>query len=805
MKMSKQDRAELLQAALEAVSKGVSIIPVGFDKRPILSAWAQYQEALPTEAELREWSAKEDLGGFAVITGKVSGGLIQLDFDVEGFIERFSSAIEERDAELYELIHTLPLQRTGGGGYQISFRMAEPVRNLKLAYATNEEEKTGREVAIETRGEGGYALIPPSFHPSGGRYQAIRGSVGDAPLLTDDQAHLILSVAGELNDAPFTLQELERLRKREQAREVSHDPEGSAARLYAAYNAANPIQTVLRRYGYTEESRGRWTRPHAAGEVVSGNDVNLWTNGRGIMCSCHHSSNDLVNQLEGELPMEPFDLFRIHEHNGDAKAAMRAAALELGGEFLGKKKDPKTNGIKPKAERRSAAPTAAVREVSQAEELISQEKPSISDMAEGFLLHQEERGVRYAYLEKWDSWYVYEHGVYVEYPERTVRRHLDAVLQGYGQRGITETTLGHVIKKVQRAERVHRDGFDLGPYELNVRNGILNLRTGEFRDHSPDFFSITQSGAAFDPDATAPVWEEFLLQAVPEDAMRTVLQEFAGYMLTEETGAQKALILIGEGGTGKGTFISALQELLGGDHGHSLAGAVDMEDIKDGTPKMGLLLGKRVTVVSEIGKRVNWNSFKRITGEDVVQINPKYKDAFNVRLSTKIVILSNIAPHLGDDTGNTSLTRRFLPVPFNQKPVKQDPRLREKLRQELPGVLNWAREGLARLLEAELQFSNDGSQALRREIIENSNKALLFLEECCVVSPGSTDTTSAGLYAHYQEWSLRNGYHASSNIKFTRECEAAMKVLGGSWEMVRKDKDRTGAFWINLKFTSLPG
>ncbi|MEF2278784.1 hypothetical protein V3W47_10785 [Deinococcus sp. YIM 134068] len=94
-----------------------------------------------------------------------------------------------------------------------------------------------------------------------------------------------------------------------------------------AFNARYGIHEMLTRFGYTRDG-ARYTRP---GEDASGRDVTLLENSKGVLCSYHHSSNDpLAGEPDAEHLLEPFDLYRLNEHRGDHKAAVKAAAAELG-------------------------------------------------------------------------------------------------------------------------------------------------------------------------------------------------------------------------------------------------------------------------------------------------------------------------------------------------------------------------------------------------------------------------------------------------------------------------------------------
>lgn len=327
--------ADLLSAALACIGADVSIIPIEHTtKRPAVNllprsdehnpTWKPYQSAIADEATVRRWF-KAGIQSFAVIGGKVSGGLLVLDFDAPGFYERWTEAVGE-------LANGLPVQKTGGGGYQVLLRCADPGGNDKLAWAKDEREETGRTIAIETRGEGGYAVVAPSLHPSGNRYTMLAGSVASIPAVPMARAAALLEAARKLDEVPLTRQEQERLEAsaREAHRQQQAKVSDRRLSVIDVFNAANPIDTVLSRYGYNKGRNGRFIRPGGKSESVSVKD------GR----SCHWSSNDPLNDGRGKGGCgchDAFDVFAHFEHGGDVGEAVKAAA-----DFLGIKRPPNT-------------------------------------------------------------------------------------------------------------------------------------------------------------------------------------------------------------------------------------------------------------------------------------------------------------------------------------------------------------------------------------------------------------------------------------------------------------------------------
>ena len=423
-------------------------------------------------------------------------------------------------------------------------------------------------------------------------------------------------------------------------------------------------------------------------------------------------------------------------------------------------------------------------------------QPTLVELRDHFLNWCMEQGHIYKYHQTWRSWWQYRNGVYEEVIDEVMLQRLDLVLQGKGLTDLTTARLRDVLDKVAREESIAARDVDLGPYHLNVRNGILDLASGTLHEHNPAFFSTIQSAASFRPGVVAYEWLEFLHEAIPDPGDRKRLQQFAGLCLTGDTSPQRALLLVGEGGTGKSTFARVLSAVLG-----SLATSSALENIKDGSFLVGTLVGKRMCVVSELERNVDWLPFKRITGEDKIAVDVKHKTPYTVKLDAKLIILSNVVPLLGDDATNSSLMRRFLPVAFNVKPAHPDPYLETRLTQpdELAGVLNWMIDGLRSLQANNMQFPGDGLGELTREIVEESNKVIEFLRETC--EPGG-EVKSGELYAAYEKWCFDTRHKPVSSTRFPRDLIAAARHFG---KEVKKDRRVTGAVFSGVRLSTTPG
>lgn len=124
--------------------------------------------------------------GVGIITGAVSGNLEVVDVDTKhddtGTLwDQFSTLLQDNLPELYP---SLVIARTVSGGYHIYYRCKEIEGSVKLAIKENNE------VLIETRGEGGYVVAPPTTG-----YEYLQGSPGEIPTITVLQRETIINIA----------------------------------------------------------------------------------------------------------------------------------------------------------------------------------------------------------------------------------------------------------------------------------------------------------------------------------------------------------------------------------------------------------------------------------------------------------------------------------------------------------------------------------------------------------------------------------------------------------------------------------
>jgi putative DNA primase/helicase len=310
------------------------------------------------------------------------------------------------------------------------------------------------------------------------------------------------------------------------------------------------------------------------------------------------------------------------------------------------------------------------------------------------------------------------------------------------------------------------------PKIIAFRNTLLDLDTGERLPHTPDWFSSVCLPFDYDPAADCPLFREALNLSLEGDSDRiAVLQEFFGYSLIPTTDAQKALILVGEGGNGKSVTLAALQGMLGDDN----VSAVPLEKLGDRFAP-ALTLGKLVNMVPEVGNMTKTaeGELKAFVSGDPMFFERKNRDPFTARPTARLIISTNNIPPFSDKTDGTWRRLIILPynfrIPENRREVGMDKAAYWEKAGELPGIFNWSLEGLIRLRANGLRFTESAAsqEALEAHRLE-SDPARQFLQEFYVADPHAGPIPTTALYLQYSQWCELSGHEPLAASRFGKQ------------------------------------
>lgn len=271
--------------------------------------------------------------------------------------------------------------------------------------------------------------------------------------------------------------------------------------------------------------------------------------------------------------------------------------------------------------------------------------------------------------------------------------------------------------------------LDRDPWLFGVANGVVDLRTGELRAAGRDDYVTRCSPVAFNPDAKAPRWLQFIEEITanpvpgnparytPRPALASYLQRAISYSLTGSTSEHKMFIAVGDGSNGKNVLLDRLQELAG-DYCQTIPPEALMAtrhdaDAERASPTAATLAGTRAAISSESkdGARLDVALVKRHTGGGFMTARFLRENTFRFEITHKLWLMTNHRPAL--DHMDDAMRGRLHLIPFDMKwnrpgHPERDPNLPDgdkdlpaKLKAEAEGILAW-------LVAGAVRYVNDG-------------------------------------------------------------------------------------------------
>lgn len=324
---------------------------------------------------------------------------------------------------------------------------------------------------------------------------------------------------------------------------------------------------------------------------------------------------------------------------------------------------------------------------------------------------------------------------------------------------------------------------------INVANGLLNVRARELKPHTSEHLSPVQIAAAYDPNAKCPAIDAFLASTIPE--LIPLFMEIVGYVLTPDNRLQRAIMLMGAGGTGKSTVANVLRALLG----HENVSAVALHQLEEDRFATADLYGRLANVFADLPAHALKSSsvFKSITGGDRIRAERKHRDAFDFTPYARLIFSANDAPPTTDSSD--AFFDRWLILPFDRRhrgTGHQDHDILAKLTtpQELSGLLNQALDGLNRLRQQH-GFSHIASSDHAAERFRvDADSAAGFCEECSRVTPEAR-TAKSVLFQSYRAWCEQNNRRPLAAQRFNRR----LRELHDLDEVASKGRD----YWLGIE------
>lgn len=348
---------------------------------------------------------------------------------------------------------------------------------------------------------------------------------------------------------------------------------------------------------------------------------------------------------------------------------------------------------------------------------------------------------------------IYRDGVYKMQGEAI----LSTLIQQLGGQQTLNQTVAEILGQIRRLTYCDFMEFDADPYKINVKNGIIDISTGKFEQHSPEFLSVIQIPINYDPSANCPLIRKFMGEIVSsEDSI--LLEEIAGYCLFKEVPIHKGFILLGAGRNGKSTFINLLIAAVGLEN----CASVPLQQLSKRF-KASELKGKLINFYTDLPDMTVGltDTFKIVTSGDPMTIEEKYRAGQKIRNYSKQLFSANALPQSMDDSYGFFSRLIMVTFPYVFEGEAADTNLLEKMTVpgELSGFLNLALQALGRVLERKVftySLTTDDVAEQYKAMSKPTQVINRFSTEAGILADSSLVVTKEDLWATYRGWCLEN-------------------------------------------------
>lgn len=355
-------------------------------------------------------------------------------------------------------------------------------------------------------------------------------------------------------------------------------------------------------------------------------------------------------------------------------------------------------------------------------------------------------------------WY-YDHGVWLAGGENEVRRRCRTLLGDRWRKS-------HVEGLISDLSADREFITDAQPTEyINCKNGLLNWRTGELLPHRADVASTYQLRVNWNPAATCPTVDDWLHQVAPDDAIG-LCWEVIGTAIYPDQPFHRAVLLLGPGRNGKGTFLRLVTAMIGQRH----ISAVTLQQLGENRFVAAELFGKVANIAGDLDARAitRTDVFKMATGGDLVPAERKYGQPFSFTNRATMLFSANEPPGSSDQT--TGFFSRWVVLPFDRIRLtegQEDHSIEQRMHLELEGVLVAAVEGLRRAIDRRGYDTPVSVRSAMASYQDNIDPVRRFFAESLHVTGSHDDRERRStVYDRYREWCDENGHRPKASSRF---------------------------------------
>lgn len=305
-------------------------------------------------------------------------------------------------------------------------------------------------------------------------------------------------------------------------------------------------------------------------------------------------------------------------------------------------------------------------------------------------------------------------------------------------------------KKIESECLVGMENNPLGIFTPDRRyivfnNGVLDLETCELGDFSMDKRTDLILDFDYDPEAKSALWDNLLVQIIPNPEMRDALQKFIGSLLLnkDKYKVEYCCYIIGPGSNGKSVIAGAIATTFGKRYFTEFQ-PKQLLTTSDSMFNLAEMDGKIANFTDDLDKDdLSGGQFKKfVSGQEFQARHPYGHKIFKVK-APPLLCCTNNPPVTTDDSWGHH--RRQLLIQSSSRiwtEEDKDSTLGYKLAEpeHRAAIFNWAIDGLKKII------ANNGNIELGKDVIQaqldlrdDSNSLRRWIRDSCLVKINPVD------------------------------------------------------------------
>lgn len=349
------------------------------------------------------------------------------------------------------------------------------------------------------------------------------------------------------------------------------------------------------------------------------------------------------------------------------------------------------------------------------------------------------------------------------------------------------------------ANYTDRTAFDPDIEWLCCKNVMVNVRTGEVKEHSPDFMATVQIPHVYlDKTPHVPLPNNilrFLKQVMASDEDVETVLDFIAYCLWRDFPFHKWLLFNGSGRNGKGVTSELITRFLGYDN----VSNETLQRLLTNNFASASLYGKMANIDADLSSDElrETGLLKKLTGSDWIPGEYKFRQVFHFKNFSKLIFSANRIPITPDESA--AFFARLLIINFPNQFLgdRAKPYLIEELtsEEEMSCLLSLILKRLLRVLQKGIS-SKSTIEENYVKYMQSSDPIKLFIEMAIdrKVLSENERLTKEQVYQDYDHFCIDKKLSRESPETFSRR----LKDEGFRYEHKRIDGIRRYV-WLDIE------